>query len=118
MVEVFKAGGNMEQVMQQLLSESSSSNTANNNIQSEAIPTDAANGIANFSVSGQTNLGENKDVGGPSTAGEVEDRDTEMEDELAEELANVDAMSDYDIEITKEGEAIYEYLALLDSAGK
>lgn len=104
--------------MQQLLSESSSSNTADNNIQSEAMHTDAGNNIANSSVSALTDLGENEDVGGPSTAAGVEDRDAEMEDELADELANADAISDYDIEITKEGEAISEYLALLDSAGK
>ncbi|XP_048332613.1 uncharacterized protein LOC107415686 isoform X2 [Ziziphus jujuba] len=117
-VKAFEAGGTMEQVMQQLLSESSSSNTADNNIQSEAMHTDAGNNIANSSVSALTDLGENEDVGGPSTAAGVEDRDAEMEDELADELANADAISDYDIEITKEGEAISEYLALLDSAGK
>lgn len=42
-------------------------------------------------------------------------RDVEMEEELTEELQNTDAYSDYDIQITKEGEAINEYLALLAS---
>lgn len=112
MVEAFQTGGSIEQVMQQLLTETASSHTdstANNNIQSEAIPAVAANDVANSSAN---------DVGGPSTAGEVEDRDAEMEDELAGEVANADAMSDYDIEITQEGEAVNEYLALLNSAGK
>ncbi|XP_059637852.1 uncharacterized protein LOC132279826 [Cornus florida] len=55
-------------------------------------------------------------VGGPSGTNKVEERDIEMEDELAEELRRGDAFSDYDIEVTKEGEAINEYLALLASA--
>ena len=49
---------------------------------------------------------------GPS-AQKMEDRDVEMEDELTGELQKADAFSDYDIEVTKEGEAINEYLALL-----
>ncbi|CAN0901124.1 NEDD8 ultimate buster 1 [Linum grandiflorum] len=47
----------------------------------------------------------------------VEQRDAEMENEIAEELAKGDAVSDYDIDVTIEGEAIHEYLALLDSTG-
>ncbi|CAL9102521.1 unnamed protein product [Musa textilis] len=41
-------------------------------------------------------------------------RDEVMEDELAKKLTG-DPLVDYDIEVTKEGEAIAEYLALLDS---
>lgn len=41
-------------------------------------------------------------------------RDKAMEDELANELTG-DALADYNIELTKEGEAIDEYLARLDS---
>ncbi|KAK3002214.1 hypothetical protein RJ639_021215, partial [Escallonia herrerae] len=44
------------------------------------------------------------------------DRDVEMEDELTGELQRGDAFSDYDIDVTEEGEAIREYLALLTSA--
>ncbi|XP_047310524.1 NEDD8 ultimate buster 1 [Impatiens glandulifera] len=47
---------------------------------------------------------------------EIYERDVEMEDELTEELQRVDPFSDYDIEFTKEGEAISEYLALLSSS--
>ncbi|URE46955.1 UBA [Musa troglodytarum] len=43
------------------------------------------------------------------------ERDEVMEDELAKEELTGDPSVDYDIEITKEGEAIAEYLALLDS---
>ncbi|KAK9947461.1 hypothetical protein M0R45_003085 [Rubus argutus] len=80
---------------------------ANNNSQS-----DAASDIANSLASMLDN--QNGQVGGPSTSSE---RDEEMESELAEELAQGDAFSDYDLEVTKEGEAINEYLALLNSAG-
>ncbi|CAL9056662.1 unnamed protein product [Musa banksii] len=41
-------------------------------------------------------------------------RDEVMEDELAKELTG-DPLADYDMEVMKEGEAIAEYLALLDS---
>ncbi|KMT02710.1 hypothetical protein BVRB_8g192990 [Beta vulgaris subsp. vulgaris] len=51
-----------------------------------------------------------------SSRGEWEERDFEMEDELVEELDRGDAFSDYDIDVTKEAEALNEYLALLDSA--
>lgn len=106
----------MEQVLHQLLSENAGNPT---NAASNIIPTDAANDIANSLVSMlNNNVDQNGEVGGPSTAGEVGERDAEMEDELAGELAEGDALSDYDLEVTKEGEAINEYLALLDSAGK
>ncbi|KAL8488452.1 hypothetical protein ACS0TY_024196 [Phlomoides rotata] len=52
----------------------------------------------------------------PEIAPMEEVRDVEMEEELTEELYRADAYSDYDIQITKEGEAINEYLALLASA--
>lgn len=51
---------------------------------------------------------------GTSEAATVDPRDEEMEDALAKELTG-DALADYDIEVTKEGEAVKEYLALLES---
>ncbi|KAG8372661.1 hypothetical protein BUALT_Bualt12G0089800 [Buddleja alternifolia] len=51
-----------------------------------------------------------------SSGGDRVERDVEMEDELTEGLHGADAYSDYDIEVTKEGEAINEYLAFLNSA--
>lgn len=70
----------------------------------------------------------NLEQGGPSSGptapdipeGEVlfsgggEERDAEMEDELANELTG-DPLADYDIDVTKEGEALSEYVALLNS---
>ena len=105
-------GGTMEQAMHQLLSQSelNSSVAANNNPESEPNPTSSADYNANSSIPILP------DAGGPSTASELEDRDAEMEDELAEELAKGDALTDYDIEVGKEGESITEYLALLESA--
>ncbi|KAJ8562268.1 hypothetical protein K7X08_011559 [Anisodus acutangulus] len=58
-----------------------------------------------------TNTGSSSD-GGPSHD-KVEMRDVEMEDEITGELLKGDAYSDYDLEVTEEGEAINEYLALV-----
>uniref|UniRef100_A0A0D9WA95 UBA domain-containing protein n=1 Tax=Leersia perrieri TaxID=77586 RepID=A0A0D9WA95_9ORYZ len=44
-------------------------------------------------------------------------RDVAMEHELANELTG-NALDDYDIDVSKEGQAISEYLSLLDSAAK
>lgn len=110
----------MEQVMNQLLTQSASKpedTTCNDALPKPVHPPIATNEDAGSSVSMQTNEDEDSN-GDPSTASKLEERDAEMEDELADELAKTDAFSDYDIEITKEGEAIHEYLSLLDSSGK
>ncbi|XP_051131703.1 uncharacterized protein LOC127251839 [Andrographis paniculata] len=72
--------------------------------------------------------GIDNDIGGDSTnieggessaplnhSEDLKERDVEMEDELTGELQNADAYSDYDIDVTKEGEAIHEYFAMLSS---
>lgn len=119
-VEALQGGGTMDEAIRRLLS-AQAPNPTNAASQIEAIPTvdannnsqsDAASDIANSLASMLDN--QNGQVGGPSTSSE---RDEEMESELAEELAQGDAFSDYDLEVTKEGEAINEYLALLNSAG-
>ncbi|CAI8587346.1 unnamed protein product [Vicia faba] len=46
----------------------------------------------------------------------AEERDVEMEDELSADIANGDAFADYDIEVNIEGEAITEYLSMIESA--
>lgn len=46
--------------------------------------------------------------------GGEEERDAEMEDELANELRG-DPLADYDIDVTKEGDALSEYATLLSS---
>lgn len=119
-VASLQAGGTMEEAMLQLLSQSESNplGAGNSNPESEPNPIISADNSTNSSVSILPDASSNSnDVGGPSTTSEVEERDAEMEDELAGELAKGDALADYDIEVTKEGEAINEYLALLESGG-
>ncbi|XP_061991128.1 uncharacterized protein LOC133709408 [Rosa rugosa] len=122
-VEALQGGGTMDQAIRRLLS-GQAPNPTNAADQPEAIPavdannnsqSDAATDIANSLASMLDN--QNGEVGVPSTSSNASERDAEMESELAEELAQADAFTDYDIEVTKEGEAISEYLALLNSAG-
>ncbi|CAN6812599.1 unnamed protein product [Brassica oleracea] len=48
--------------------------------------------------------------------GEEEERDLEVEGDIADEIAKVDALSAYDINLDKEVEAINEYLVMLDAS--
>ncbi|XP_022732035.1 NEDD8 ultimate buster 1-like isoform X2 [Durio zibethinus] len=105
-VAAVQAGETVEQTMSRLMSESEPFPTVDAN--SNGNPASEPNNVNSDSVS------DNDPVEGPSTAGE-EERDVEMEDELARDIGNADALSDYDIEVTKEGEAIHEYLTLLAS---
>ncbi|XP_012474387.1 uncharacterized protein LOC105791054 isoform X1 [Gossypium raimondii] len=98
-VAVVQAGETMEQTMSRLLPEV------------DPLLAFDANSSGN-PASEASNLNPDS-VEGPSTADE--ERDVEMEDELARDIGKADALSDYDIEVTKEGEAIQEYLALLAS---
>ncbi|OIT36111.1 PREDICTED: NEDD8 ultimate buster 1 [Nicotiana attenuata] len=65
----------------------------------------------------QSENGSGANTGSSSARGpshnKVEERDVEMEDSITGELLRGDAYSDYDIEVTEEGEAINEYLALV-----
>ncbi|KAJ6331939.1 hypothetical protein OIU76_010339 [Salix suchowensis] len=124
-ISAVQAGGSLEQVMHQLLTHpradpiaaaDNSSNThdssANDNASTPgSTPADAV--LENLSPD---TVGIDNSNEGPS-ATEIEQRDLEMEDEIADELARGDAISDYNIDVTQEGEAINEYLALLDSGG-
>ncbi|KAH7564719.1 hypothetical protein JRO89_XS09G0013500 [Xanthoceras sorbifolium] len=106
-VEACGAGGSIEQIMHRLLSQSAPNTSS------------AANNRARSSIStpinvGPSSSGDDENVKGASTTSEIEERDLEMEDELANELTG-DVFSDYDFEVTKEGKAINEYLATIDS---
>ncbi|WCJ29945.1 ubiquitin-associated (UBA)/TS-N domain-containing protein [Euphorbia peplus] len=113
-IEAIEAGASMEQAMQQFLSEARTG------------PSDGANGTTSdptqttenvvMEDSSQNGLSNDNDAEGPSASG-IEERDEEMEDEIAGEIQRGDVVADYDIEVTKEGEAINEYLALLNSVG-
>ncbi|KAE8718954.1 protein OS-9-like [Hibiscus syriacus] len=85
-VAAFPSDETMEQTLSRLLSEFQPPLRASTNDTGEGLPTAAD-----------------------------EERDVEMEDELARDIEGANALSDYDIEITKEGEAIQEYLTRLAS---
>ncbi|KAL5823971.1 hypothetical protein ACOSQ4_021871 [Xanthoceras sorbifolium] len=109
-VEACRAGGSIEQIMHRLLSQSAPNTSS------------AANNRARSSISTPSNVspsssGDDENVKAASTTSEIEERDLEMEDEIANELTG-DVFSDYDFEVTKEGKAINEYLATntIDSA--
>ena len=95
-------------------------NNPNGSAAASSNPANPANPVPN--ISGENAPGSHPSVeshtsdasnGETSTLYQEEERDVEMEDELTEELQRGDALSDYDIEVTKEGEAINEYLALI-----
>lgn len=110
-VAALEACGSVEQAMNQLLSQPESNPSSTESEPNIGI---SANTTTDSSI---PILADAPDASeGPSTARQVEERDEEMEDELAGELAQGDALTDYDIEVAKEGEAITEYLALLESA--
>ncbi|KAJ6759071.1 NEDD8 ULTIMATE BUSTER-1 BS4 PROTEIN [Salix koriyanagi] len=110
-----QAGGSLEQAMHQLLTYPRADTTADaensaNASAPDSTPTDLAPDNLDPDALDIDHSNE-----GPSPA-ELEQRDVAMEGEIADELARGDALSDYDIEVAKEGEAINEYLALLVSA--
>ncbi|XVE71539.1 hypothetical protein DITRI_Ditri10aG0158900 [Diplodiscus trichospermus] len=106
-VAAVQAGETMEQIMSRLLSEPEPLPTVDAN--SNGNPASEPNDVNPDSASN------NDSVEGSSTAAGEEERDLEVEDELARDIENADALSAYDIEVTKEGEAITEYLTLLAS---
>ncbi|PWA59126.1 ubiquitin-associated (UBA)/TS-N domain-containing protein [Artemisia annua] len=69
----------------------------------------SSSGVGEGSSSAANETTQNGDLSGFE---EVQ-RDVEMEDELTEDLQSEDAFSDYDMELTRESEAIDEYLALV-----
>lgn len=106
-VAAFEEGGNLEEVLQRLTAQPQVNSTA------------AFDGIGSSSNPLPENVG--SDI--PDQMNEVEDqnkteeRDVEMEDELSADIAKGDAFTDYDIEVNIEGEAITEYLSMVESAG-
>lgn len=118
MVEACQAGGNVEKIMLRLFEQSGSNQATAANDNASSLVSMASNAdpnslFGNENVEGgQSSLTDDMNVEG---TGDIVERDVEMEDELANDLTG-DVFSDYDIEVTKEGEAINEYLALLDSA--
>ncbi|KAL3331853.1 hypothetical protein AABB24_032462 [Solanum stoloniferum] len=111
--------GTRQAAIDHLLQGTSNTAAAGDHNVDNTLPNDqGGDGIANDPLTivqsedgSGTNAGTSSD-GGPSH-NKVETRDVEMEDEITGELLKGDAYSDYDIEVTEEGEAINEYLALV-----
>ncbi|CAJ1975612.1 unnamed protein product [Sphenostylis stenocarpa] len=107
------AGGSVEQVLQRLTAQPVAGPTsASINTNSTEAP--------HVGASSSSPLPNNVNCDDLNMMNEVEDsrtqRDVEMEDELSADIARTDAMADYDIEVNVEGEAISEYMALVESA--
>nr|AFK48842.1 unknown [Lotus japonicus] len=116
-VAAFEAGGNLEQVLQRLTALPEAGSTSEN-IQPQVNSSVAPNGSASSSAPLPDDvisdvLDQMNGVEDPSVA---EERDVEMEDELSADIAKSDALDDYDIEVDIEGQAITEYLTLLESS--
>ncbi|KAJ1436993.1 Ubiquitin-like domain superfamily [Sesbania bispinosa] len=105
-----------EQVVQRLTANpetdpTSSAENAQPQVNSTAAPHGSASSSAPSDIQDLMN-----EVEDPSDHSKAE-RDVEMEDELSADIAKADAFADYDIEVNIEGEAIIEYLSLIESAG-
>ncbi|KAF8393111.1 hypothetical protein HHK36_021352 [Tetracentron sinense] len=107
-VAAVRALGTMEKALSLLIAEPTENHAIEAN---EASLTPTHDTVNSVSLNNEDTMGE------ASSINETEERDVEMEDELARELQRGDALSDYDIEVTKEGEALNEYLALLVPIG-
>ncbi|VAH53304.1 unnamed protein product [Triticum turgidum subsp. durum] len=105
-------GDNQEQLV------NNEEEAANN--EAEALPNDAEAMANEEAVNQDQDMGDEEEeelieeeAGASHAQGPV--RDVAMENELANELTG-DALDDYDIDVANEGQAIAEYLSLLESA--
>nr|XP_004242723.1 NEDD8 ultimate buster 1 [Solanum lycopersicum] len=111
--------GTRQAAIDHLLQGTSTTAAAGDHNVDNTLPNDQVeDGIANDpQTNDQSEDGSGTNAGSSSNGGpsqnKVETRDVEMEDEITGELLKGDAYSDYDIEVTEEGEAINEYLALV-----
>ncbi|CAJ2661896.1 unnamed protein product [Trifolium pratense] len=112
-VAAFEEGGNLEEVLQRLTAQplaenmqpqvNSTAASDGGGSSSNPLPETASSGIVDL-------MNEVEDLN------EIDERDVEMEDELSADIANGDAFTDYDIEVNIEGEAITEYLSMVETA--
>ncbi|KAI5441061.1 uncharacterized protein LOC127081777 [Lathyrus oleraceus] len=113
-IAAFEEDGGLDKILQRLTAQPEAEN-----IQPQVNSTVASHGSASSSNPLPNNI--SSDILGPMN--EVEDhnkaeaRDVEMEDELSADIANGDAFTDYDIEVNIEGDAITEYMSMIESAG-
>lgn len=112
-VAAFEEGSNLEEVLQRLTAQPLAEN-----MQPQVNSTAASDGSGSSS---SNPLPETVSSDIQDLMNEVEDhnkideRDVEMEDELSADIANGDAFTDYDIEVNIEGEAITEYLSMIET---
>ena len=118
MVAAFEAGGTIEQVIQRLTVQPEADPISTAEANSTAAPLGGASSSAPLPDNVVSDiLDQMNDAEGPSDLNKAEERDVEMEDELSAEIERADALADYDIEVIIEGEAITEYLALVEAGG-
>ncbi|XP_015932325.1 uncharacterized protein LOC107458616 [Arachis duranensis] len=119
-VAAVEGGGTPDEIMQRLMmpqseaaadSSASASASASHNV----AGSDVENQDVNKNNDGGEGEGEGEGASSSSSSSDSE-RDVEMEDEISADIASSDALADYDIEVNIEGEAITQYLAMLDSA--
>ncbi|KAL8136968.1 hypothetical protein V2J09_002969 [Rumex salicifolius] len=108
-ISAFTACGTKEAALDQLLSSEPEPNNGESTSREES-------GLEVLSNSASNLADEERPDEGPSSPAGSEMRDAEIEKELATQLDMEDALTDYDIDVTKEAEAINEYLALLNSS--
>ncbi|XLR51617.1 hypothetical protein S83_002289 [Arachis hypogaea] len=120
-VAAVEGGGTPDEIMQRLMmpqseaaanSSASASASASHNV----AGSDVENQDVNKKNDGGEGEGEGEGEGASSSSSSDSERDVEMEDEISADIASSDALADYDIEVNIEGEAISQYLAMLDSA--
>ncbi|KHN23193.1 NEDD8 ultimate buster 1 [Glycine soja] len=110
-VAAFEAGGSLDEVLQRLTAQPGTDPT-----QPRENSASASHGGASSSAPLPDNVDADLAMYKVEDHSKTEQRDVEMEDELSADIAKADALADYDIEVTVEGEAITEYLALVESA--
>ncbi|QHO50555.1 NEDD8 ultimate buster [Arachis hypogaea] len=122
-VAAVEGGGTPDEIMQRLMmpqSEAAANSSASASASASASHNVAGSDVENQDVNkkndGGEGEGEGEGEGASSSSSSDSERDVEMEDEISADIASSDALADYDIEVNIEGEAISQYLAMLDSA--
>ncbi|KAM7265759.1 hypothetical protein ACFE04_003442 [Oxalis oulophora] len=109
-IEAVAVGGSFEEMTNRLLVSGLNPTATDDNGASSNVPEDNNANLADDPAPDDELADDSSDED------KTEDRDVEMENELYKKIDDADAMSDYDIDVTREGEAIKEYLALLESS--
>ncbi|XP_010533103.1 PREDICTED: NEDD8 ultimate buster 1 [Tarenaya hassleriana] len=118
-ISALEAGGNREEILERLLSLQQANPQVASFLSAALNSTNPSGGRNSLGLrSGEGEGTSNESGGGVSDETGYDnaiERDAEMEDELTEDVAQIDALSAYDIDLTREGDAINEYLSMLAS---